>query len=204
MLVNQEQHSLGQSSIPRWNPTTAPIPPGPSGIAPLTVPLSDYEWLQKDVEELKHQNNELKTSNEENVRRLQGITALLQELMPDMGRSGAAEEHGRSRDNLPRAPQPGVRRGTPELNDQVREAANPWGGYDRRSGKAPMYEETAESTHSRALCVPSPRKNELDKEMLKASDVKRLIEEVLEQRQVTMIPREAPTRGFPLSEELQR
>ena len=108
MPVNQEQHSLGQSSIPRRNPTTAPIPLGPSGIAPLTVPLSDYERLQKDIKELKHQNDELKTNNEENVRRLQGIIALLQELMPDihiphMGRSGAAEERGRSRDNLPRA-----------------------------------------------------------------------------------------------------
>ena len=67
-----------------------------------------------------------------------------------------------------------------------------------------MYKETAESTHSRALCVPSPRKNELDKETLKSSDVKRLIEEVLEQRQVTMMPRKEPTKGFPLSEELQR
>ena len=67
-----------------------------------------------------------------------------------------------------------------------------------------MYKEIAKSTHSRALCVPSPRKNESDKETLKASDVKRLIEEVLEQRQVIMMPKEAPTKGFPLLEELQR
>ena len=40
--------------------------------------------------------------------------------------------------------------------------------------------------------------------MLKASDVKRLIEEVLEQRQVVMTPKEAPMKGFPLLEELQR
>jgi len=70
MPVNQEQHSLGQFSISRRNPATAPVPPGPFGIAPLTVPLSDYEWLQKNIEELKHQNDDLKTNNEENVRRL--------------------------------------------------------------------------------------------------------------------------------------
>ena len=40
--------------------------------------------------------------------------------------------------------------------------------------------------------------------MLKVSDVKRLIEEALEQRQIVMMPKEIPTKGFPLSEELQR
>ena len=67
-----------------------------------------------------------------------------------------------------------------------------------------MYEETADSTHSRALCVPSPRKNESEKEILRASDVKCLIEEALEQRQNAATPKEIPTKGFPLSEELQR
>ena len=67
-----------------------------------------------------------------------------------------------------------------------------------------MYEEAAESTHSQVLCVPSPRKNKSDKETLKASDVKRLIEEVLEQRQIVMTSKEIPTKGFPLSQELQR
>ena len=67
-----------------------------------------------------------------------------------------------------------------------------------------MYEEIAESIHSRALCVASPRKNEVEKEILKASDIKCFIEEVLEQKQVVMMPREAPTKEFPLSEELQR
>jgi len=103
-----------------------------------------------------------------------------------------------------RAPLQGVRIGTPGLNNQVLKIANPRGGYDRRLGKALMYEETAESTHSRALCIPSPRKNESEKEMLKAFDVKRLIEEVLEQRQVVMMPKETPTKGFHLSKELQR
>ena len=40
--------------------------------------------------------------------------------------------------------------------------------------------------------------------MLKAFDIKRLIEEVLEHKKVVMTPREAPTKGFPLSKELQR
>jgi len=97
-----------------------------------------------------------------------------------------------------------VRIGTPGLNNQVPEIANLREGYDRRLGKSPMYKEIAESTHSRALYFPSPRKNELEKETLKASEVKRLIAEVLKQRQVAMTPKEAPTKGFPLSEELQR
>ena len=67
-----------------------------------------------------------------------------------------------------------------------------------------MYEETVKSTHLRALCIPSPHKNESKKEMLKASDVKRLIEEALEQRQIAMTPKEIPIKGFPLSDELQR
>ena len=121
-----------------------------------------------------------------------------------MGQTGAAGEHWRSRDNLLRTPWQGMQIGTLGLNDQVSKTANPREGYDRRPGKAPMYEETAESMHSQVLCVPSPCKNESEKEMLKASDVKRLIEEVLEQRQVVMISKEAPTKGFPLSEELQR
>ena len=54
------------------------------------------------------------------------------------------------------------------------------------------------------MCVPSPRRNESEKETLKASDVKCLINEVLEQRKVVITSREAPTKGFPLSEELQR
>jgi len=65
MPVNHEQHSLGQSSIPKRNPAAESVPPGPSGIASLTVPLSDYERLQKNFEELKHHNDELKTNNEE-------------------------------------------------------------------------------------------------------------------------------------------
>ena len=73
-----------------------------------------------------------------------------------------------------------MRIGTPGLNDQVPKITNSREGYNRRLGKAPMYEEIAKSTHSRALCVPSPRKNKSEKETLKASDVKRLIEEVLE------------------------
>ena len=95
-----------------------------------------------------------------------------------------------------------MRIGTPGLNNQVPEIANPRESYDRRPGKTIMYEETAKSTHSRALCVSSPRKNELEKETLKASDIKCLIEEVLEQRQVTITPKEVPTKGFPLSKEL--
>jgi len=75
-----------------------------------------------------------------------------------------------------------VRIGTPELNDQVSKIVNPREGYDRRPRKAPMYEEIVENMHSLALCVPSPGKNELEKETLKASNVKRLIEEVLEQK----------------------
>ena len=67
-----------------------------------------------------------------------------------------------------------------------------------------MYEETVESTHSRALCVLLPRKNESEIETLKASDVKRLIEEVLERRQVVMTLKETPTKRFPLLEELQK
>ena len=67
-----------------------------------------------------------------------------------------------------------------------------------------MYEEIAKNTHSRALCIQFPLKNEAEKETLKASDIKCLIKEVLEQKQVVMTPREAPTRGFPLSEKLQR
>lgn len=67
-----------------------------------------------------------------------------------------------------------------------------------------MYEEMEESTHWRALCVPPSYKNKVEKEMLKASNIKRLIEEVLEQKQVVMMPRETPTKGFPLSKELQR
>ena len=67
-----------------------------------------------------------------------------------------------------------------------------------------MYEETIENTHSRAFCIQSLCKNEAEKEMLKAFDIKRLIKEVMEQKQVVMTPREMPTKGFLLSEELQR
>ena len=119
------------------------------------------------------------------MKRLLGITALLQELMtdihiPHMGQTGTAGEHWRSQDNPPRAPWQGVRIGTLGLNDQALEIVNPRECYDKRPRKAPIYEETAESTHSRALYIPSPRKNESEKETLKASDIKRLKKEVLE------------------------
>jgi len=52
--------------------------------------------------------------------------------------------------------------------------------YDRRAGKVPIYEETVKNTHLRAFYVPSPCKNEAEKETLKGFDIKRLIEEVLE------------------------
>jgi len=107
--VNQEQHSLGQCSIPRRKPAATLVPPRSSRIAPLTVPLSDYEQLQKNFKELKHQNYELKMNNEERMRRLQEITSLLHELMPNihipyMGQAGAGGEHWRSQHNFLRAP----------------------------------------------------------------------------------------------------
>ena len=67
-----------------------------------------------------------------------------------------------------------------------------------------MYKETAENTYSRVPCDPSLCQNEIEHETLNASDVKRLIEEVLEQKQVMMVPKVTPPKGFPLSEELQR
>lgn len=48
------------------------------------VPFVDYERLQKNYKELRYQNEELHRSDEKNVRRMQGITALLQELIPDI------------------------------------------------------------------------------------------------------------------------
>jgi len=55
-----------------------------SGIAPPIVLLSDYELLQKNFEELKQQNDKLRMSNEENMRRLQGVIALVCEVMLDI------------------------------------------------------------------------------------------------------------------------
>ena len=68
--------------------------------------------------------------------------------------------------------------------------------YDKRVRKAPIYEEIVENTHSRALYVPSPCKNEAKKETLKRFNIKRLIEEVLEQKQLMMVPNKAPVKGF--------
>jgi len=48
------------------------------------VPLVNYERLQKNYEKLRHQNKELQKSNEENVKRILGITTLLQELILDI------------------------------------------------------------------------------------------------------------------------
>ena len=67
-----------------------------------------------------------------------------------------------------------------------------------------MYKETAENTYSRVPYDPSLCQNEIEHETLSTSDVKRLIEEVLEQKQVIMVPKVTPPKGFPLSEELQR
>lgn len=133
----------------------------------------------------------------------------MHELMPNihiprMGQTGVGGEHWRSQNNPPRTPRQGIRIGTLRPNDPVPETTNLRENYDKRPRKAPMYKEKAKSTHSRALCVPSPCKNETEKEAFKASDIKRLIEEVLEQKQVVMMLREIPTKGFPLSEELQR
>ena len=57
---------------------------GPAGIVPPTVLLSDYEQLHKNFEELKQQNDELRMNNEETMRKLQGITTLLRERMPNI------------------------------------------------------------------------------------------------------------------------
>ena len=72
--ASQEQHSFGQSSFPNRNLAVT------SGIAPPTVSLLDYEQLWKNFEKLKQQNDELRMNNEETMRRLHGITALLREL----------------------------------------------------------------------------------------------------------------------------
>ena len=82
--------------------------------------------------------------------------------------------------------------------------ANQGREYDKRAGKGPMYEEIIESTHSRALYVQPPCRNEVEQEILKASNSKHLIEEVLEKKQVMMVLKETPTKGFPLFEECQR
>jgi len=121
--------------------------------------------LQKNFEELKHQNDELKMNNEKNMRRLQGIIAFLHELMPDihishMGQQRARGEHRRSQDNPSRTAQRGIRILTPRPNNQVPEMANPRRDYDRRVGKAPMYEETTKNIPLRALCVPPSSRDE--------------------------------------------
>lgn len=67
-----------------------------------------------------------------------------------------------------------------------------------------MYEGTVESTHFRALCLPPPQKENTGDGMLDATSIKRRIEEVLDQKWVITMPRETLTKGFPLSDELQR
>lgn len=124
--------------------------------------------------------------------------------IPHLRQTGAEGECWRSQENPLRVSHRGIRIGTPGFNDRVPSTENPGGDHERRPGKAPMYEEMAESTHLRALCIPPPGKNEAGKEMLKSSDVKRLIKEVMEQKQIIAMPMETPMKGFPLSEELQR
>ena len=207
--ASQEHHSLGQSLIPRRNPVANLVPPGPSGIAPPIVSLSNYEQLQKIFEEMKHQNNKLKMNNEESMRRLQGITTLLHELMtnihiPHMGQTSTGREHWRSQSNSQRTIQQGIRIRTPRLNNHVSEMANPRREYDQQARKAPMYEEIVENTPLRALYVSPPFRNKAEQETLKTFDIKRLIEQVLEQKQVMMVPKEIPTKEFPPFEECQR
>ena len=118
MPASQEQHSFGQSSILNGNLGVT------SRTAPPTVLLSDYELLWKNFEELKQQNDELRINNEENMRRLQGVTALLRELMsdihiPHIGQIDTRGEHQRSQANPPRTPRQGIRIRTPGLNSQV-------------------------------------------------------------------------------------
>jgi len=106
--ASQEQHSFGQSSIPNGNLMVT------SRIAPPTILLSDYELLQKNFEKLKQQNDELRMNNEKNMRRLQGIIALLHELMPNihiphMGQTNEGEEYRKSQGNPSRITRHGIR-----------------------------------------------------------------------------------------------
>ena len=79
--ASQEQPSFGQSSIPNRNLVVTSTRSGPTGIVAPTILLSDYEQLQNNFEELKQHNDELTMKNEETMRKLQGITALLRELI---------------------------------------------------------------------------------------------------------------------------
>ena len=114
------------------------------------------------------------------MRRLQGITTLLHELMPNihiphMGQTNTGGEHQRSPEIPPRTTRQGLRTGTPWPNNQVPKITNLRRESDRREGKAPMYKETTENTYSRAPYVPPPCKKEAEQKTLKASNIKRLI-----------------------------
>ena len=65
-----------------------------------------------------------------------------------------------------------------------------------------MYEEIVESTMFGALYIPPSLKEYTQQELLKAKYVKRIVKEVLEQKQVMTILKEALSKGFPLSNEL--
>jgi len=177
--ISQEQHSFGQSSIPNGNLVVT------SGIAPPTVLLSDYDLLRKNFEELKQQNDELKINNEENIRRLQGVTALLCELLsdihvPHIRQIDARGEHRRSPANPPMASRQGIRIITPGLNSQNSKVTDSRRKYGKRTRKTLMYKETTKNAYSRVPYDPSFCQNEVEQETLSASDIKCLIEEVLE------------------------
>ena len=118
-------------------------------------------------------------NNEETMRKLQGINALLRELI---GQADTGEEHRRSQDNPLRTPRQMIRIRTPGLNSQIPEVTDSRRKYGRRARKAHVYKETTENTHSRVPYDPSLYQNKVEHETLSASDVKLLIEEVLEQK----------------------
>ena len=93
---------------------------------PPSVLLIDYEQLRKNYEELRQRNEELMRSNEENAKNMQGITTLLQEMMPNiyipqMDLVGTETGQHRSRDHVSRTPQHEIRIETSRSDNQVPE-----------------------------------------------------------------------------------
>ena len=141
------------------------------------------------------------------MRKLQEITALLCERMsdihiPHIGQTDTRGEHRMSQGNPIKTTQQGIRIRTPGLNSQVPEITNSRRKHGKRARKAPMYKETVENTYSRVLYDPSLCQNEAEQETLRVFDIKRLIEVVLEQKQVMMVPKVTPPKGFCNTQEI--
>lgn len=116
---------------------------------------------------------------------MQGITTLLQELTPNIhipytGHADAIESKPKAQGQPPESSTNGDKDWDTKEKWSHPKTIIPTWASGRWVEKALMYEETAENTHSKALYLPRPHREDAGHGTLDATGIRRLIKEVLE------------------------